>query len=99
MAERPIFAYRDYKAYIKQELTQRQGKGRGEKARVAQAMQSQGAFVSQVLHGHADLSLEQACLASEYFGHTKEECRYFLLVVQLGRAGSAKLKSHLLEQL
>jgi uncharacterized protein (TIGR02147 family) len=99
MEPKSIFHYRNYKAYIQDIFDAKPHRGRGEKAKLAQAMQSHGAFVSQVLNAKADLSPEQACLASDYFGHTEEESHFFLLLVQWARAGNARLKGTIEKQI
>lgn len=56
-------------------------------------------MISQIFRGERHLNLEQACELSAYLGFTKLEREYFLLLVQLGRAGTHTLKTVLQEQL
>jgi uncharacterized protein (TIGR02147 family) len=50
-------------------------------------------FVSQVLKGRAEFSLEQAESINAFFGHTEDEGEYFILLLLSERSGSTKLKS------
>jgi uncharacterized protein (TIGR02147 family) len=57
------------------------------------------AYISQVLQGPAHFTMEQAALISEYLGHDLDEEQFFLLLVQLGRAGNEKLRQHYQRQI
>jgi uncharacterized protein (TIGR02147 family) len=50
--------------------------------------------LSRVLNGDADLSLEQADAANRFFGHTADESRFFLLLLEKNRAGTTSLRAH-----
>jgi uncharacterized protein (TIGR02147 family) len=89
-----VFDFLDYKAYLQAWIDSKPGKGRGEKSRMAEHANFHVAYVSQVLQGPAHFSLEQAALVSDYLRHDVEEERFFLLLVQLGRAGNEKLRKH-----
>ncbi|RYZ98604.1 MAG: hypothetical protein EOP11_20440, partial [Proteobacteria bacterium] len=66
---------------------------------MAQASGCNVTYVSQVLHGPRDFSLEQAEAASGYLGHGPEERHYFLLLVQKARAGTGALRAYFEGQL
>lgn len=83
-----VFDYRDYKIYLRDWI---QNKGRGEKSRIAQALKCHLAYVSQVLHGTAQLSFEQADALNNHLLHTEDEGEFFLLLVSHARAGSVSL--------
>ena len=89
--EKTVFEYPDYKRYL---LDWTEEKGRGEKSRIAQALRCHMAYISQVLNGAADLSLEQAESLNAYLGHSDEESDFFLLLVLYGRAGTASLREY-----
>ncbi len=72
---------------------------RGFRSRLAEHVGCQNAFVSQVLGGRLNFSLEQALLVAEFFGFSEKERKYFLLLVEHERAGTAKLKEYFNEQL
>lgn len=88
-----IYKYHDYKSYLKQALSA-DGVGRGARSRLAAALRCQTGFVSHVLNGKAHFSPEHALVVSRFLNHTSDECKFFLLLVNLGRAGSQDLKSH-----
>ena len=59
---------------------------------LAAAIQVHTTYVSQVLKGKAEFSLEQAEAINTFFGHTDDEGEYFISLVLKDRAGSPKLK-------
>ena len=89
-----IFKCSDYKAYLKSRLA-----GKGEKRAFAEYIGCQQSFLSQVLKGKPDLSLEHGLLANEYLQHSKDESKHFLLMLHYGRASSVKLRNYYLEEL
>jgi len=91
-----VFDFKDYKAYLKHQI---EVAGRGEKSRIASALKCNIAYVSQILHGHAHLSLEQSEALNEYFQLGEDESDFFLLLVMIGRAGSAALEKRLKKKL
>lgn len=94
-----VYEYRDYKAYIKDFIHSKPGRGHGFKSQIAKSLNCHTAYVTQVLNKEAHFSLEQSEELNHLFGHTKEEARYFLLLVQYARAGTSKLKKHFQEEL
>lgn len=89
----------NYRSFIRDYLSRRSPKGRGEIARMAQFLGVHSTFVSQVLGGSKDFSLEQAYSAAEYLNLSEIEKKYFLLLLQKDRAGSAALKNFFKEEL
>lgn len=66
--------------------------------KLAQVVQVHPTFLSHVLSGTKDLSLEQAALISQHFSHSRLEQEYFFIILQLNRAGSLLLKEMLLNR-
>lgn len=89
-----VFDFDNYKEYLNHVFTNRPKRGRGERNRLALAMGCNNTYVSQVLNGSQDFSLEQAAVINEYLAHSGEEGRFFLLLVLVSRSGNALLKSH-----
>jgi len=73
--------------------------GRGSRARLSRAIGCQTAYTTQVLRGDSHFSLEQAEAISEFLGHTDDQGHYFLLLVQIARAGSSKLRQRFQHQI
>jgi uncharacterized protein (TIGR02147 family) len=90
-----LFEYRDYKAFLNETGKIRP---RGFRTALAEAAPCQMAYVTHVLGGGAHFTLDQADGISRYLGHTKLEHRYFLALVEHGRAGTPQLR-HSLEEL
>ena len=67
---------------------------RGRRARLAEALRCQPAFVSRVLSGEADFSQEHAVVINQFFEHREEEAAFFMTLLDFGRAGSAALKDY-----
>jgi uncharacterized protein (TIGR02147 family) len=88
-----IFDYRDYKAYLR-DLAKSKGLRSGFKARMADAMNCQATYISQVLTGAQHLSLEQAEALARFLKLEEQERSYFFLAVQFARAGTVQLRRH-----
>jgi uncharacterized protein (TIGR02147 family) len=93
--KKTVFDYWDYKPYLIEKIASMANKGRGVKRDMANYLGCQTAYVSQVLNQHVHFSLEQAVKVSQFFQHSKEESRFFLLLVQYQRAGSHDLQEFL----
>ncbi len=91
-----LHTFEGYKDYVLAYLAENKAFKR---KHIAELIQAQTAFVSQVFNGHLHLSAEQAERLSRGMGHTLEERRFFLLLVQYERAGTHELRSFLGEQL
>ena len=85
-----VYQYNDYKSYIKDALSR---SGHGSRIKLAEALNCQSAYISQVLNQAAQLSNEQAIEASVFFNLDREEQDFFLNLVQLARAGTKKLST------
>ncbi|OFZ79458.1 MAG: hypothetical protein A2603_12720 [Bdellovibrionales bacterium RIFOXYD1_FULL_55_31] len=92
-----VFEFKEYRSYLQLRLGSR-GQRTGQRLAAAKAMRCHSTFVSQVMNGRAELSLEQATLLSEHLGHTVEEEHYFLLLVQEARAGSVQVRHYFKRQ-
>lgn len=93
-----VFDFHDYKAYLHQKVGGKSAR-RGLKSAIANAVNCQPTYISQVLYGSAHFSAEQALALNEFLGHTKDEGHYFLLLVHKERAGTAALKKYYTEQI
>lgn len=82
----------DYRKFLRSYLDKRAPRGRGEITKIASHMGVHSTFVSQVLAGTKEFSIEQSFAAGEYLQLTKAESKYFLLLVQRDRAGNTKLR-------
>lgn len=80
----------DYRDYLRSALPV-SGEGRGSRNRLAESLNCQKGFVSQVLGGSVHFSLEHAIQVSRFLRHDPKEEEFFLLLVHLGRSGSHEL--------
>jgi uncharacterized protein (TIGR02147 family) len=97
--KKSIFEYNDYKNYIKERIADSPAKGRGVKLKLSEHLNCQTSFISQVLNGDPNFSLEQGIKLNTFFDHTKEEARYFILLLHNERAGSAELRQFVKEEM
>lgn len=88
-----LFQFNDYRQYLQHALPTA-GPLRGSRVKLAETLNVQKGWISAVLGGSADLTLEHAFKVSRFLAHTDEEREYFLLLIQYARAGSRDLKSH-----
>jgi uncharacterized protein (TIGR02147 family) len=87
-----VFDFEDYKAYLHEFGQALPKRGYGFKSRLAEAASCRTAYIAQVMNGHAHLSQEQAESINEVLSHDETESEFFLLLVQLARAGTEKLR-------
>ena len=99
MTAKSVFEFRNYKTYLSYFESHMHNKGRGFRAALARAASCQTAYISQVLNGKAHFSLEQGHAFSKFLIHTKEEARFFLILIEYARAGNNELKSQFLEMI
>lgn len=84
-----IYQFIDYKDYLK-ELASELGKGG--KSKIAEAAECQSGYISQVLHGNAHLSLEQAEKIASFLGFDELKIDYLLTMVLSAKAGTSSLQ-------
>lgn len=94
-----VFQYKDYKAYLNDLIQSKPARGRGIKSDLANFISCQTSYLSSVLKGPSHFSLEQADFVNRYFGHNTEEAHFFLLLIQLARAGTKELKKYFKDQI
>lgn len=87
-----IFAFDNYKDFVKARIKALPKQGHGELARIAKELRMHPTRVSHIFNADMNLTSEQACELSKYFGLSDLESDYFLALVQLERAGSTELK-------
>lgn len=94
------FHYIDYKEFIIFLINN--GRGRGEFARIAEALQVSTVLISQIFKGHKDLTFEQGIKLTNYFGFNELETKYFMSTLSFNKAGNQDLKKfykHEMEQI
>jgi uncharacterized protein (TIGR02147 family) len=94
-----IYNYKDYKKYLSDMCLKENSNLKGPKARLAEFIGCQLAYLSQVLNGEANLSSEQAEACNRFFGHNKRESIYFLNIVHYVKAGTENLKKFYSDQI
>ncbi|HWU42574.1 MAG TPA: TIGR02147 family protein [Bdellovibrio sp.] len=90
-----VFDFKSYRTYLAEALDQAGKAQRGVRGKFAAAIRCQPSYVSQVLKGTSELTLEQADRASQFMGHMDEQSEYFLMLVCLARAGTEPLRKQL----
>lgn len=89
----------DYKKYLRARERRARALERGFRARLAEAMGVQSAFVTQVLNADANLSLEQGLRAARHLGLDELDQEYFLDLLSHARAGTPELRRVLQKRL
>jgi uncharacterized protein (TIGR02147 family) len=89
-----IFRAKNYRTYMVQRVAEIQGQERGVLVRMARYLRIQPSYLTHVVQGKSDLSLEQAEQLNAFLGHSDTEAEYFLLMVSEERAGTSSLKKH-----
>jgi len=75
------------------------GPTRGLRKKMASAIGCQSSFISQVLKGNVNFSLEHSVKINQFFDQDQKESDYFILLVLMERAGSFELKNHFEDQI
>ncbi|HTL12954.1 MAG TPA: DUF4423 domain-containing protein [Bdellovibrionota bacterium] len=87
-----VFDFNDYKAFLLERI--RSSPQKGQRSRIARAAGCQSAYVSQVLNGHLQFSLEQGEAIGRYLALSEDEGEFFLMLIQKARAGTPSLRRH-----
>jgi uncharacterized protein (TIGR02147 family) len=88
-----IFDFDDYKKFVAFRIKDRPAGGRGAFKAMAEAMNVPRSTLSQVFHGHRDLTFEQAIDLAGFFELASLETEFFMALVERSRAGHARLKA------
>lgn len=94
-----LFETEDYRAFLKTWIRSLPKNGRGEVNRIAEVLNVNPTVVSQTLSGTRDFTPEQTLDLTEHMGLSELESDYFATLVQIEKAGTAKLKTHLRKKL
>lgn len=70
------------------------GENRGARSRLAGFLNCQTGYISQVLSKDVHFSLEHSIKLNTFLEHDEEESHFFMLLIQLERAGSNDLKKY-----
>lgn len=87
-----IWEHNSYRDYLLERLGN-EGSRTGLRKKLAAAIPVHTTFVSQVLKGRAEFSLEQAEAINIFLEHTEDEGEFFILLLLKDRAGSRALKN------
>ncbi len=99
MSKNKVLDFEDYRDYLHMTLEKRAQTNKGQKHKLATSIGCHAGYLSKVLGGMNDLSLEQAQATNKFLGHTPSESKYFLNLVLLARAGTSELKTYFKEEL
>lgn len=94
-----LFDFDDYKIYLGVKITHEAVLDRSYRARLSEHVQCQQSYLSQVLNGKPDFTLEQTYRLNQFLHHDKIESKYFMLLVEKSRAGTKELKQFFNEQI
>jgi uncharacterized protein (TIGR02147 family) len=97
--ERSPFEFAEYKSFVLSRIEAYPQGGRGVRARIAEAMGCQVAYVSHVLAADRHFSPEQAEALARFFALRVDEAEYFVLLVERARAGTPQLRQMIERQL
>lgn len=90
-----IFDQANYRNYMKTRLDLR----RGSRSELADFLGCQSGYISQVLQGLSDFSLEQGMKICSFLQLSEEESHFFMLLLQLEKASTTSLKDYFHHQI
>jgi uncharacterized protein (TIGR02147 family) len=91
-----FYKYDDYKEALKLFIRSKGPSSRGTFKNIAEFLGVNPTLVSQILSGPRHFSEEQIFSVCEFLGLSKLESQYLLVLVQIERAGTVKLRNHYL---
>lgn len=93
-----LFEYSDYRKYLNRVFSKGHKDLYGNKSMLAKHLNCQSSYISQVCTFRTHLNLEHGLKISEYLGLDTSATEYFLVLIQLERAGTPKLRGHFEDQ-
>lgn len=90
-----LFACDDYREYLRAYFKSLPRAGYGQLSKTAKALGIQPSLLTCILQGTKNLTVEQALDLTSYLQFKDLEVEYFVLLVQLDRAGTDRLRQHL----
>jgi uncharacterized protein (TIGR02147 family) len=93
-----VFEFNDYREFVRSWIEQAKLTKSSSLSKLAEVAQVHSTFLSHVLSGSKDLSLEQAALIGEHLEFTGLEQDYFFALIHLDRAGNPVLKKYWLSK-
>lgn len=94
-----VYEFQDYKKFLLEWVKLQPNSGRGIYTRIADYLNTSNAALSQIMNGGRNLNSEQAIELAEFIKLNGSETDFFLILVEYDRAGSVKLKKHILEKI
>ena len=94
-----ILDFNDYRDYLKSWLRLAKQVGRSNVNKLSDVIGVHPTYLSQVISGVKNLSLEQAVTLSAEVGHTELEQEYFFALIQQDRAGNPLLNKYWAKQI
>jgi uncharacterized protein (TIGR02147 family) len=89
-----IFIFDSYKSFLEKKILSLPNNGRGFTTKLAEYMQLNPSFLSQVIKADKHFSLEQALKVAEYLSLNALEQEYFLCLIQHERAATIELRNY-----
>jgi len=93
-----LFEHKDYRDFLNSYIESLPRKGRGIKKNLARHLYCQTTHISQVLSKKTNYTLEQGVRAADFIHLTQEEKKYFMILLNLARAGSKDLEDFFEEE-
>ena len=90
-----IFVFEDFRQYLREFLAHEELQTSGARKRLLQATGISSSFLTQVLSDKKSMSNEQGLEVALHFNLSEVETDYFILLLELDRAGTEKLKKRL----
>lgn len=99
MTKISVFNYKDYKKFILDWISNSPNEGRGLRKQLAEAIQCQTAYITQVLSGDNHLSLEQTAATAKWMELHENDTEFLLFLVMHQRSGTKQLQKIISKQI
>lgn len=97
--KKSLFDFSNYKEYLQLKIEFEAEIQKSYRTKLCDYIGIQASYLSQVINGKPNLTLEQAFKLCDFFTFDQSETKYFLLLIEKERAGTKDLENYFLNQI
>src|SRR4051812_29932070 len=94
-----VFEFDDYKKFVLARLRSMPKRGHGQFRRIAQLLNIHTTMVTHIFKGDAQLTIDHALKLGQHWGLDPLEKDYFIMLLQIERAGTSDARNYFVKQL
>lgn len=94
-----IYDFTDINQFLRDRIASSPNNGRGQLSKLSKELKISSVAMSHLFHGRNNFNQDQGIILCEYFGLQGLEEDYLLALIDLQRAGTQKLKNHIISRM